>query len=465
MPVELNDTVPLSWKNATGDNETMLQHLQPNILKGHVRDRLHILLLQFGQGPEATAAARAFLAALVPLMKSAKTGLEEAEAFKQHGTKGTPYVGVGLTNAGYARLGLTSAAPSDPVFQRGMRDPESLANLNDPDPTQWEPGYQQEIHAIVLVGDADSLPANTRLGEVKALLSDSITVLAEETGKTQHDEAGRAIEHFGYVDGRSLPLFLTEDLDAERDTMDGTSVWNPFLPLGRVLVADPAAPDPTTDFGSYFVLRKLEQNVRAFKAAEEELADTLKLDNHDRERAGAMLVGRFRDGTPLTLQAQAGAHKPVMNDFTYASDTAGRKCPLQAHIRKSNPRGSGGFETPEEERLHLLARRGQTYGERTEGDQPDSGVGLLFMACNSDLGKQFEFVQRRWADNPGFPRHGTAAEPGLDPVTGQGSRPSQTWPQAWADNETQEAPAPEQTVTMKGGEYFFMPSLPFLRSL
>jgi hypothetical protein len=71
----------------------MLQHLQPNILKGHVRDRLHILLLQFGQGPEGTAAARAFLAALVPLMKSAKTGLEEAEAFKQHGTKGTPYVG------------------------------------------------------------------------------------------------------------------------------------------------------------------------------------------------------------------------------------------------------------------------------------------------------------------------------------------------------------------------------------
>ena len=465
MPVELNDTVPLSWKNATGDNETMLQNLQPNILKGHVRDRLHILLLQFGQGPEATAAAHAFLAALVPLMKSAKTGLEEAEAFKQHGTRGTPYVGVGLTNAGYARLGLTSAAPSDPVFQRGMRDPESLANLNDPDPTQWEPGYQQEIHAIVLVGDADSLPANTRLGEVKALLSDSITVLAEETGKTQHDEAGRAIEHFGYVDGRSLPLFLTEDLDAERDTMDGTSVWNPFLPLGRVLVADPAAPHPPTDLGSYVVRRKREQNVRAVQAAAEERADALKLDNHDRERAGAMLVGRFRDGTPLTLQAQAGAHKPVMNDFTYASDTAGHKCPFQAHVRKSNPRGSGGFETPEEERLHLLARRGQTYGERTEGDQPDSGVGLLFMACNSDLGQQFEFVQRRWADNPGFPRHGTAPEPGLDPVTGQGSRPSQTWPQAWADNETQEAPAPEQTVTMKGGEYFFMPSLPFLRSL
>lgn len=465
MPVELNDTVPLSWKNATGDNDTMLQNLQPNILKGHVRDCLHVLLLQFAEGPEGTAAARAFLARLVPLMKSAKTALEEAEAFKQHGTKGTPYVGVGLTHAGYGRLGLTSAAPTDPVFQRGMRDPESLANLSDPDPTQWEPGYQQEIHAIVLVGDADSPPADTRLGEVKALLTGSITVLAEETGKTQHDGAGRPIEHFGYVDGRSLPLFLTEDLDAERDTTDGTSVWDPFLPLGRVLVADPAAPDPSTDFGSYFVLRKLEQNVRAFKAAEEELADALKLDNDDRERAGAMLVGRFKDGTPLTLQAEAGAHKPVMNDFTYASDTAAHKCPFQAHIRKSNPRGSGGFEPPDGERLHLMARRGQTYGERTQGDQPESGVGLLFMAFNSELGQQFEFVQRLWADNPGFPQPGTAPQPGLDPVIGQGSRPSQAWQRAWGDGEAQEAPAPAQAVTMKGGEYFFMPSLPFLRGL
>jgi Dyp-type peroxidase family len=465
LPVELNDTVPLSWKNATGDNESMLQNLQANILKGHVRDRLHILLLQFAEGPEGAAEARAFLAGLVPLMKSAKTALEEVAAFKQHGSQGTPYVGVGLTNAGYGRLGLTGAVPSDPVFQRGMRHPDSLTSLKDPDPTQWEAGYQQEIHAVVLVGDADSPPADARLAEVEALLTGSITVLARETGKTQHDAAGRAIEHFGYVDGRSLPLFLAEDLEAERDTLDGTSVWNPFLPLGRLLVADPGAPNPGTDFGSYFVLRKLEQNVRAFKAAEEALATALKLDNNDRERAGAMLVGRFRDGTPLTLQAEAGADKPVMNDFTYASDTGAHKCPFQAHIRKTNPRGSGGFETPDEEKLHLLARRGQTYGERTDGDEPEGGVGLLFMAFNSELGQQFEFMQRRWANNSGFPQHGAAPQPGLDAVIGQGDRPPQTWPKAWGNAETQEVPAPVQAVTMKGGEYFFMPSLPFLRSL
>ena len=465
MSVGLNDTVPLAWKNATGDNETMLQNLQPNILKGHVRDRLHILVLQFTDSDEGKAEARGFLTGLLPLMKSAKTALEEADAFNRNGTPGTPYVGVGLTHAGYNRLGLNGDVLIDAAFQRGMQASETVTKLSDPDTVQWEPGFQQEIHAVVLVGDADSPPADARLAEVEALLTGTITVLAKETGQSQRDAAGRGIEQFGYVDGRSVPLFLAEDLQAEDDTTDGTSVWNPLLPLGRVLVADPAAPDPATDFGSYFVLRKLEQNARAFKAAEEELADALKLDNSDRARAGAMLVGRFRDGTPLTLQAEAGAGNPVMNNFTYASDGAAHKCPFQAHIRKANPRGSGRFGSLEGEKLHLMARRGQTYGERTEGDLPESGVGLLFMAFNSEIENQFEFVQENWADNPGFPGHGDAPQPGLDPVIGQGDRPPQTWPQSWAGGETQEVPAPVQAVTMKGGEYFFMPSLSFLRNL
>lgn len=261
--------------------------------------------------------------------------------------------------------------------------------------------------------------------EIEGLLTGSIRVLGRETGHGMHNANGDGIEHFGYVDGRSQPLFLTEDLEEELRRTDGVSVWDPTQPLERVLVADPAAPDPATDFGSYFVLRKLEQNVLAFRQAEEALADALKLENNDRERAGAMLVGRFKDGTPLTLQATPGAHSPVMNNFNYASDGAADKCPYQAHIRKTNPRGSGGFgQPPEAERRHLMARRGQTYGERSEGDLPETGVGLLFMAFNSDLNKQFEFTQHTWANNPGFPEPGEGeSAPGLDQVIGQGDRP------------------------------------------
>jgi Dyp-type peroxidase family len=464
MPVDLSS--PLSWKNATGDADTMLQNLQANILKGHVRDHLHILLIQFGEGPEDAAEARGFLARLAQLMKSAKTQLEELEEHRRSLAQGTPYVGVGLTKAGYDRLGLSDQAPSDEAFQRGMRDEGTRARLGDPEIAQWETGFQEEIHAVVLVGDEGPAPADARLQEIEALLSASTRVVGREVGRSLRDADGRGIEHFGYVDGRSQPLFLTEELDQERRLKDGVSVWDPTQVLGRVLVADPAAPNPVTDFGSYFVLRKLEQNVRAFREAEEELANTLKLDNSDRERAGAMLVGRFKDGTPLTLQARAGAHSPVMNDFTYASDGAADKCPFQAHIRKTNPRGSGFFESPEGERRHLMARRGQTYGERrVEGDLPEGGVGLLFMAFNSDLGDQFEFTQANWANNDSSPDHGNESKPGLDQIIGQGERPPATWPRVWGEQEGQEAPAARQAVTMKGGEYFFMPSLPFLRQL
>ncbi|MFH8786769.1 Dyp-type peroxidase [Streptomyces roseoverticillatus] len=467
MPVDLKN--PLSWKNATGDADTMLQNLQANILKGHIREHLHILLLQFGQGAEGTAEARAFLTGLAPLVKPAKTQLQEVKAFKENGPEDVsdvPYVGVGLTFAGYNQLELADRAPSDEAFRRGMRDDATREKLGDPEVAQWEAGFQEAIHAVVLVGGAETGPVEAKLQEIEGLLTGSIRVLGRETGRGMHNENGDGIEHFGYVDGRSQPLFLTEDLEEERRRTDGVSVWDPAQPLERVLVADPAAPDPATDFGSYFVLRKLEQNVLAFKQAEEALADVLKLENNDRERAGAMLVGRFEDGTPLTLQAMPGAHSPVMNNFNYASDGAADKCPYQAHIRKTNPRGSGGFESPEDERVHLMARRGQTYGERSEGDLPETGVGLLFMAFNSDIENQFEFTQHQWANSPRFPKRAEGeSAPGLDQVIGQGDRPPATWPRVWGEVEGQEVPAMAQAVTMKGGEYFFMPSLSFLRSL
>ncbi|MGH3887611.1 MAG: hypothetical protein ACRDSZ_13775 [Pseudonocardiaceae bacterium] len=91
MAVDLS--VPLSWKAAAGDAVILLEELQSNIVKAHVRDFLSVLLLHFND----QADARGFLGALVALMKSAKTHLEEVEAFAATGAAGSPYVGVGLT--------------------------------------------------------------------------------------------------------------------------------------------------------------------------------------------------------------------------------------------------------------------------------------------------------------------------------------------------------------------------------
>jgi Dyp-type peroxidase family len=461
MSVDLSTT--LSWTTATGDAEVMLGELQPNILKAHVRDHLSALLLAFGDPAEA----RAFLVSVTGKMKSAKAHLDEVGAFKGGGAAGTPYVGVGLTAAGYRALGVENF-PQDEAFLRGMAAPATRRRLNDPPRSTFDPGY----HAVVLVGDATDKAMTARRNEILDLLPDSVTVLAEETGLGRVNARGEGIEHFGYVDGRSQPLFLTEDVDAEKNNTDGINVWNPAAPLSQVLVPDTAAPDPGVHFGSYFVFRKLEQNVRRFKQAEADLADTLGLTGDDRERAGAMIIGRFEDGTPLTTQREDGAESPVSNNFTYDSDRSALKCPFQAHIRKTNPRGSGGAEEPPGERLHLMARRGVTYGERPDDPnadvppaaRPSGGVGLLFMAFNSVLGNQFEFTQAVWADNPGFPIV-DGVTPGLDPVIGQGERGTSDYTVEWGGSAQRTADPVPQSVTVRGGEYFFMPSLAFLRAL
>jgi Dyp-type peroxidase family len=482
MDMAVTVNAPLAWKTATGDDATMLDALQPNILKGHVRDSLTVLFLHFGDTPDATS----FLSALVPFMKSAKTHLQEAEAFATNQIPGTAYLGVGLTRSGYAALGVAQV-PGDSSFQRGMKHPASRATLSDPPSSLWEAPYREDIHAVILIGDATDTATSPLREQVLSLVPDSATVLGEETGIGRHNANGDGIEHFGYVDGRSQPLFLAEDIQAAAASSDGITVWDPSTALDRVLVSDPAAPDPTLHFGSYFVFRKLEQNVRRFKQAEEAVAEALGLLDDDLERAGAMLVGRFEDGTPVTMQSAEGAHHPVMNNFTYASDGDGLKCPFHAHIRKTNPRGSGQFQSPEDEKLHLMARRGQTYGERSDDpndpdvtpeQRPSGGVGLLFMAFNANISleddfglSQFDFTQSVWANNAGFPGVPPAATPpGLDPVIGQGVRVApgseqQAYPDQWGGTTTTLVDPIAQAVHMVGGEYFFMPSLAFLRSL
>jgi Dyp-type peroxidase family len=463
MPVDLS--APFSWK-AQSETTAILDELQANIIKAHVRDHLSMLFLCFWD----TAEARTFLASTVPLIKSAKTHLTEVDSFKATKSGGSPYVGLGLTAHGYDKLGVPEQnRPADRSFTAGMKAPETRLKLSDPPRSTWDGTYQSTIDAVILIGDASDAAVRAQRTEIELMLPDSITILGEETGVAQSNANGDGIEHFGYVDGRSQPLFLVEDIENEEDTTDGITEWDPAFAPDRVLVADPAAPDPAAHFGSYFVFRKLEQNVRRFKQAEEDLADALGLTGDDRERAGAMLVGRFEDGTPLTNQRSDGAHEPVENNFNYDSDTDGLKCPFHAHIRKTNPRLPGGFRTP------IMARRGQTYGERVDdpnGDvpisgRPTGGVGLLFMAFNANIGEQFEFTQASWSNNPRFPpTPDNAITPGLDPVIGQGIRiDDQTNTPVWGENNFKTSSPAAQAVTLKGGEYFFMPSLAFLRSL
>lgn len=468
MPVDL--TKPLDWKAATGDADAMLSQLQPNIIKAHVRDHMRIMLVQFADKTEA----RAFLKAVGQKVKSAKKHLQEVEQFKATKAAGTPYVGVGLTFAGYKEIGVATAkipanGASGP-FSASMRSGDSVSTLSDPPVAKWEEPYRHTIHAIVLIADATKAAVDAKRAQIHALFTPKVKLLGEEIGLGQHNSKGDGIEHFGYVDGRSQPLFLTDEIAAEPKAH-----WDPALGLGRILVKDSAAPNPAQQFGSFFVLRKLEQNVRAFHKAEDDLATALGLAGDDRQRAGATIIGRFRDGTAVTAHSKAIDEEPPPNDFNYGHDAVGARCPFHGHIRKTNPRGSGGAEPQPQERNHLMARRGQTFGTRTDDpvadapltSRPTGGVGLLFMAFNAEIANQFQFTQNTWVDNTSFPFGvpAGAAQPGLDQVIGQGTRPKAECPLTWDVPKNKLVAAAPQTVTMKGGEYFFMPSIAFLKAL
>ena len=277
------------------------------------------------------------------------------------------------------------------------------------------------------------------------------------------------VEHFGFVDGRSQPLFFQSDIERE-SARDGTDVWEPGAGPDLVLAPDPYGQekDGTGNVvyqhsGSYLVFRKLEQYVRAFKEREQQLAQALGLPEADAKRAGALVMGRFEDGTPVVLKSTPDRSGPVQNNFTYKDDSHGGKCPFQAHIRKVNPRQEG---------VPRIVRRGITYGKRDKEPQenpsleelPVNGVGLLFMCYQRNIAQQFEVLQYLYASDPRIPGEGA---PGIDPIIGQpggNGVGQQRWPASWGAPRHQHKPFDFHSyVTLKGGEYFFAPSIYFLK--
>jgi Dyp-type peroxidase family len=264
------------------------------------------------------------------------------------------------------------------------------------------------------------------------------------------------IEHFGFEDGISDPVFFLQDAEAERAAR-GFDKWDPAAPLSLVLAAESGHPDR---FGSFFVFRKLEQNVRGFKATLADLANQLGPKEGGVERAGAMAVGRFRDGTPVvpTIAPTLGAK---LNNFNFSGDDpSGSVCPFHAHIRKTNPRGDSPIGMAGE-RDFRIARRGITYGDRPDlapGSAlppPDRGVGLLFMSYQARL--DGFAIQQEGSDSNDFARDGV----GVDAVIGQNTAPvPQEWPNGSGRRFTM-----ANFVTLLGGEYFFAPSMPFLKGL
>ncbi len=462
----------------------LISNMQGNILKSHGRELTAHILIQF------TADSTTCKKWVAGFTQTHVTSLKEQLAqTARHDAAPEPkpsemFCNFFLTAEGYKALGfgasLNKFVEGSPFvsakFVNGMK--AARAELNDPPVAQLEPPYRERIDAMILFAN-DDLPSNTNkldmsnpqldqtVTNVINSLSGIATVLVTERGMGMTNSSGEPVEHFGYRDGISQPLFLRSEI-VDEQAKQGFSNWDPKAELKLALVKDPFT-DIGDAFGSYFVFRKLEQNVRAFKKAEEALADKLGLTGNDRERAGAMCVGRFENGSPLVLSDDDS--QPNKNDFAYpAIDANATKCPFHAHIRKTNPRGDNSArESFDDEKNHRIVRRGITYGTRdvapsddqTFDQMPTEKVGLLFMCFQSNIANQFAFMQKLWANNEDFVDTGV----GIDPVVGQNpGGGDQKWNKTWGQSTTVNFNF-RDFVKFKGGEFFFAPSLPFLKNL
>ncbi|MCY7375245.1 MAG: hypothetical protein LH472_04655 [Pyrinomonadaceae bacterium] len=486
MPIDLNsEDSPINPDNPK--YAAMLANLQGNILKSHGRNCAAHLFLTFSAEPEKVRRWIAIFTARY--ITSAYRQNYESKEFNINKISGRIFGGFYLSAAGYKSLGFDNLedfvednAIDNAVevsFKDGMA--AGAMEFNDPPPEEWEEHFRDhQSHALVLLADDDA----ERLKDVTARVLESLenvtTKIVVQEG-TVLRENGKPIEPFGFRDCISQPHFYRADIEKDRE--NGFDRWDSAAPLKLVLVKDVLTAEEDS-FGSYLVYRKLEQNVREFKATERKLAgtDCLNLADDDMERAGALIVGRFRNGVPLELSATENDDRLIdFNNFNFIGENGqptASKCPYHSHIRRMTPRGELGLidgKIKEEELRHRLARRGITYDEREKdadgkpltNSDPEKDVGLLFMCFQSSIPKQFGFVQARWANTSAF---FGKSEVGIDPIVGQNPDlmdfEYQKWYPKWGDDAEPPKPFEFKTfVKLKGGEYFFAPSISFLRKL
>jgi len=274
MAVDLRDT---NIDPARPEYRRMLENLQSNILKPHGRKESDHLVVHFTSEPNAICGwIREFARRE---LTSARKQLDDTGSYHDHGTRGGLVASFALSANGYRALGLLPEdfGGSGQAFRNGMRLRafSLLARNRDPPSGEWEAPYQGDVHALVSLShdSAEDLSAKTR--EVSEGLRQIAEILTVERGTVLRNARGDPIEHFGYVDSRSQPLFLQADLDAEKAA--GVDAWDPSAPLGLVLVDDPFTSEEDS-FGSYLVFRKLQQDVANFNAGVKDLATRLAAD-------------------------------------------------------------------------------------------------------------------------------------------------------------------------------------------
>jgi Dyp-type peroxidase family len=398
---------------------------------------------------------------------------------------------LGFTKDGLTRLMIEERPQLDEPFEKGADHPETTAALHDPPKFRWLSKFTSDrIDGVFLFTGPDRSSVMSRSDELLTYLGSSVKIVYSEVGITRPG-AQRGHEHFGFLDGISQPGIrgLTPAADPVRRPDEGLPGEDLLWPGEFVFGYPGQHPEhPTKEGppppmaapwmrnGSYMVFRRLEQKVPEFRRFVAEQAARLGMD---RELLAARIVGRWKSGAPLELaplrdDPRLGDDDNRNNDFEFGNDPFQRKCPYAAHIRKVYPRGD---LAEAEAQKHRIMRAGIPFGPEVAAGETTTrqSRGLLFVCYQTSIERQFEYIQKNYADNPEFVTGkrrpgGDAVTPELDPIIGQapgnGARQmDEPYPNYPAGSRRTALVIPEQFVKLTAAAYFYIPSISALRTV
>jgi len=394
------------------------------------------------------------------------------------GRKPQSTVNIAFTHAGLVSLDLPIATIlSFPVeFQQGMKARAGiLGDKGANSPEGWDEIWRDDrVHAWLGVHAQSQSALEAACADLQKMLEETegaIITGAQDAAAILLDGQPTAKEHFGFTDGFGNPDYLGVKRKTQpgqgKLTSDGK--WVP-LATGELLLgyADeagelPVAPVPhlLAGNGTFMVYRKLHQNVAAFRQYLNEWGSAYP---GGKEKLASKFIGRWRDGTPVELSPDEPAPSITLDpnrstNFTYSSDLDGTKCPIGAHIRRVNPRDAFGFNGRLINRRRIT-RRGLPYGNYVPEGKPvldTEDRGTIFMALNANISRQFEFVQQQWINYGNDAHLGNERDPLMGNHGGKGRFVVQ--------GDTTPTNPPficshlPNFVELRGGEYFFLPSI------
>jgi len=439
-----------------------------------------IILRGYGQMPEARYVMLRVTDGPAALKWLGTLGITNAEDGARSRALPGPLLNIAFTHSGFARLGVDPSVTQsfDPAFVQGSHHPQR-ARINGDEPASWDWGNEQNrVDVLLLVYAADTAAANA---EVQKQLDSAKRLGLEHVATLEGTTLPGRKEHFGFRDGIGQPQVRGAG---------GSGLEDDAVPAGEFLLGHrdaygniSHAPVSPRGFsmghnGSYLVFRQLEQRVADFWKYCASQTDPSAV------RVASKLVGRWPSGASLVRHPDADPNELRFqdeDDFAYLendedNDRYGARCPFGSHIRRTNPRDWNSAPSREEalsvSNQHRIVRRGRPYGPPLASEMApekllaaamggDDGVprGLQFLCFNSNIDRQFEFIQQHWCNNPHFAGLDNSPDPlvGFAPTAGSGT--------GFTPQADMKVAAPSsysalpKFVRVLGGSYFFMPSI------